>query len=142
MSERKSTILLVDDEELPLMLRKLVLEKHDYGVITATSAADAVKILKSNHVDLVLTDQLMPGGTGTDLAREIRQLRLQLPVVLLSGVNEIPHDADAADLFISKIEGPAVMCEKIAGLLKRSDGGLRSDSAGCQRSRTDASTGG
>jgi CheY-like chemotaxis protein len=142
LSKSKSTILLVDDEELPLMLRKLVLEKHDYGVITATSAADAVKILKSNHVDLVLTDQLMPGGTGTDLAREIRQLRLQLPVVLLSGVNEIPHDADAADLFISKIEGPAVMCEKIAGLLKRADGGLRSDSAGCQRSRTDASTGG
>ena len=132
MSERKSTILLVDDEELPLMLRKLVLEKHDYGVITATSAAQAIQILKTNPVDLVLTDQLMPGGTGTDLAREIRQLRLELPVVLLSGVNEIPHDAQAADLFISKIEGPEVLCEKIGVLLKRAAGGLHSNSASCQ----------
>jgi CheY-like chemotaxis protein len=113
----KSSILCVDDEELPLMLRKLVLEKQGYDVITARSAAIALQALQSSHVDLVLTDQLMPGGTGTDLARSVKQVRPGLPVILISGVNEIPADAGVADLFISKIEGPALMCAKISAML-------------------------
>jgi hypothetical protein len=40
-----------------------------------------------------------------------------LPVIILSGINEIPSDAAFADLFISKVEGPRVMCDKIRALL-------------------------
>ena len=117
MSAHSASILVVDDEELPLTLRKLVLEKQGYRVITARSAAGAMQLLESSRVDLVLTDQLMPGGTGAELARSVKQARPGLPVVLISGVNEIPPDADVADLFISKVEGPAFMCEKILAIL-------------------------
>jgi CheY-like chemotaxis protein len=117
LAAREWVILCVDDEALPLTLRTLVLQKNGYQVKTAMSAADAMQVLHSNSVDLVLTDQLMPGGTGTELARSIKQIWPDLPVVLISGVNEIPADATHTDLFISKVEGPMAMCEKIAAVL-------------------------
>jgi len=117
LDKHKPVILCVDDEQLPLALRKLVLEKQGYKVATASSVADALRVLDAEHVDLVLTDQLMPGGTGTELAKSIKQTRAGLPVILISGVNEIPADAVYADLFISKVEGPAAMFQKIAAVL-------------------------
>lgn len=110
-------ILCVDDEELPLTLRKLVLEKQGYRVITACSASDAMQALNRQYVDLVLTDQLMPGQTGTELARAIKSQWPDLPVLLLSGINEAPLDGKYADMLISKVEGPAAMCAKISAIL-------------------------
>jgi CheY-like chemotaxis protein len=117
LAAHERVILCVDDEALPLTLRTLVLQKNGYQVKTALSAADAMQVLHSSSVDLVLTDQLMPGGTGTELAKRIKQIWPDLPVVLISGVNEIPADATHTDLFISKVEGPKAMCEKIAAVL-------------------------
>lgn len=110
-------ILCVDDEENPLILRKLVLQKAGYEVIVANSGKQALEILATRTVDLVLSDLLMPGMTGAQLARQIKTDYPRLPVVLVSGVNEIPPDADAADLFMSKVEGPAIMCEKVSMVL-------------------------
>ena len=69
MDRLRSVILCVDDEENPLMLRKLVLQKAGFEVITANSAKQALKRLGSRKVDLVLSDQLIPGTTGTELAQ-------------------------------------------------------------------------
>lgn len=117
MTARSPSILCVDDESMPLLLRKLVLEKQGFKVVTASSIADALEMLKDLKVDLVLTDQLMPGGTGTELAEKIKQQWPTLPVVLISGVNEIPPGARFADVFISKTEGPVAMCERITAVL-------------------------
>jgi CheY-like chemotaxis protein len=117
--EVKSVILCVDDEEVPLRLRKSVLEKYGFEVVAAPSAVDALGVLEQRPVDLVLTDLLMPGISGTELARKIKRRWPLLPVVLYSGVNEIPDDATCTDLFLSKIEGPAVMCQKIQEILSR-----------------------
>ncbi len=117
MAQPKRVILCVDDEENSLILRKLVLEKSGYAVMTAGSATQAMEILGSQAVDLVLSDQLMPDETGTELARRIKASRPGLPVVLVSGVNEVPADASFADLFISKLEGPENLCRKIAEVL-------------------------
>jgi len=112
-----TVILCVDDEELPLILRKLVLEMQGYRVITARSAAGAMQAIQDHPVDLVLTDQVMPGGTGTGLAQSIKKNWPGLPVILISGINEIPPDAVYADLFISKVEGPAALCANISEIL-------------------------
>jgi CheY-like chemotaxis protein len=101
------------------VLRKLVLEKAGYRVLAADSLRRALEVLSSSQVDLVLSDQLMPGGTGTELARQVKALFPRLPVIIISGVNELPSDANNADLFISKTEGPAAMCENIASVLKK-----------------------
>ena len=117
MISDKPVILCVDDEENPLILRKLVLEKAGYEVVTSTSARSAVEIVSTRHVDLVLSDHLMPGAIGTELARQIKANHPTIPVILLSGVNEIPADAGAVDVFLSKAEGPERLCEKIAAAL-------------------------
>lgn len=120
MPDRKSVILCVEDEPIPLLLRRSVLEKFGFEVVSANSATQALEILDSQAIDLVLTDLLMPGLSGTELAREIKRRKPDVPVVLLSGVNEIPEDAEYADLFISKVEGPVAMCENISMVLKKS----------------------
>ena len=120
MSDSKPVILCVDDEPNSLVLRKLVLQKAGYEVLTANSAAAALDVLASSQIDLVLSDQLMPGVTGTELARQIKNRWPSLPVILISGVNEIPADAEIADLFMSKVEGPVMMCQNINDVLTKS----------------------
>jgi CheY-like chemotaxis protein len=117
IADRKSVILCVDDERNPLTLRKLVLERVGYEVLTAMSAEEAMGLLASKHVDLVISDYLMPGVVGTELAKQVKATYPNVPFVLLSGVNDIPDDATYADLFISKVEGPSMMCTKIAAIL-------------------------
>jgi CheY-like chemotaxis protein len=113
----KFLILCVDDEENPLVLRKFLLQKAGYNVVTARSAEEAMEIAGRQDVDLVLSDYLMPGTTGAELAQQVKSHYPHLPVVLLSGVNEIPAGADIADAFLSKVEGPERLCEQIATVL-------------------------
>jgi CheY-like chemotaxis protein len=116
---KKELILCVDDEENQLAVRKLVLESKGYAVLTAASGPQALGLLTQHQVDLVLSDHLMPGLTGTELARQIKAQKPELPVILISAVNEIPADAAYADLFMSKLDGPIAMCENIAAMLDR-----------------------
>lgn len=116
-SERKPVILCVDDEENPLVLRKLVLQKAGYEVVTAQSAQEALKVLLSQQIDLVLSDHLMPGTNGSELAQQIKSKSPSLPVILISGLNEIPNGANSADVFLSKVEGPDRLCKAIAATL-------------------------
>ena len=119
----KDRILCVDDEENQLAVRKLVLEFEGYVVLTASSGQQALNLLALHHIDLVLSDHLMPGMVGTELARQIKARTPDLPVILISAVNEIPADAASADLFMSKLDGPAAMCQNISTLLTQSRNG-------------------
>ena len=117
MNQRKAVILCVDDEENPLVLRKFVLQKAGYEVLTARSGNEALTLTKSKDVDLVLSDHLMPGMNGVELARQVKARHPKLPVVLISGVNDIPPGASTADAFVSKVEGPDILCQRIASIL-------------------------
>lgn len=117
MTARRFVILCVDDEPVSLLVRTRVLEKAGYEVIPVNSAAEALEALQSRPVDLVLTDLIMPGMNGAELAREIKTQNPGLPVILFSGVNEIP-EGSSTGLFVSKLEGPAFLCEKVAEILK------------------------
>ena len=113
----KIVILCVDDEENALILRRLVLEKSGFEVLTANSAREAQEVLASRSVDLILSDQLMPGITGTELARTVKPMYPQIPFVLVSGVNEMPEGIELTDMFISKLEGPVILIQKITELM-------------------------
>jgi CheY-like chemotaxis protein len=125
---KKDLILCVDDEENQLAVRKLVLESKGYAVLTAASGHQALGLLAEHQVDLVLSDHLMPGLTGAELARQIKAQKPELPVILISAVNEIPADAGYADLFMSKLDGPMAMCENIAAMLVRAKDGSKNGS--------------
>lgn len=117
MAQRKPIILCVDDEENPLVLRKLVLQRAGYEVVTANSGREALRLAASQNVDLVLSDHLMPGMTGAELAQQLKATHPDLPVLLISGVNEIPPGSNIADVFLSKVEGPDVLCKHVAAVL-------------------------
>ena len=117
---KKELIFCVDDEENQLAVRKLVLEQAGYSVLAASSGQQALALLAGHPIDLVLSDHLMPGLTGTELARQIKARSPKLPVILLSAVNEEPAGAAYADLFMSKLEGPVAMCQNISAVLARS----------------------
>jgi CheY-like chemotaxis protein len=130
MTTRRTVILCVDDENNPLVLRKLVLEKAGYEVVTAKSGKEALQIAASRVIDLVLSDHLMPGMNGAELTQEIKAQHPNLPVILISGVNDIPAGANAADAFVSKVEGPDVLGKQISAVLQRI-ADQKSSSANC-----------
>jgi CheY-like chemotaxis protein len=114
-----AAILCVDDEELPRKLRALVLQKQGYEVIAVASGQEALNILAVRHFDLVLTDQMMPGMAGTQLTKHIKSTKPQMPVIIISGVNDLPPDVAYADRFISKIEGPLALFRCVAEVLEK-----------------------
>jgi CheY-like chemotaxis protein len=118
MAARDITILCVDDEETPRTLRKLILQKQGYQVVTAASGAEALELLDRTSIDLVLSDQMMPGMTGTELTKSVKTMRPEMPVILISGVNEIPTDASYADRFVSKVGGPDLLFNAVAEVLE------------------------
>jgi len=80
-------VLFVDDEEMIVFLARTLLEGLGYDVVACTASQAALAAFKEdpNSFDLIVTDQTMPGLTGTDLAGEVRKLRPDIPIVLCSG---------------------------------------------------------
>ena len=77
------------------------------------------KIFRQNHVDLVMSDHLLGSVTGAEVAAEMKHIKPYIPVIIYSGVIEIPEGAECADLFLSKAEPVAVMLQQISDVLKR-----------------------
>jgi PAS domain S-box-containing protein len=89
--------LLVDDEELVRASTSYMLADLGYRVIEASSGEEALQLLSAGqHVDLIVTDHLMPGISGTDLARRVRNSRPGTAILLVSGYAE--HEGLDPDL--------------------------------------------
>ena len=82
------TILAVDDEPANLRMVERLLRK-DYRVLTAGSGEEGLEILKREAVDLIVTDQRMPGMSGTDLLRESMQTRPDAVRIILTGFSDV-----------------------------------------------------
>jgi len=88
-------ILVVDDDALVASSTAALLEDLGYQIIQADSGDHALKILRgAEPVDLLITDFLMPKMTGAELAREVRALRPDLPILLATGYAELSAGLD------------------------------------------------
>lgn len=88
---RSAVILLVDDDPLIAMSTMEMLEDLGHRVIGANSGPHALDILRSDQeIDLMMTDHVMPGMTGIELAAASREVRPQLLVLLATGYAELP----------------------------------------------------
>jgi PAS domain S-box-containing protein len=83
-------ILIVDDEAAQVVSLRNMLGRLGYRVTERKSSLDALELFraKSEDFDLVITDEMMPGMTGSKLAKELLQLRPNLPIILCTGFSE------------------------------------------------------
>ncbi|MFL6791568.1 MAG: ATP-binding protein [Bradyrhizobium sp.] len=92
--KRSAVILFVDDDPLIAMSTTEMLEDLGHRVIGASSGPHALDILKSEQpIDLMMTDHVMPGMTGIELAAASREVRPSLPVLLATGYADLPEGA-------------------------------------------------
>jgi CheY-like chemotaxis protein len=81
----KPALLCIEDNESHLSLRRAVLEKDGYSVLAATTASQALQMLRQSTVSLVISDHLLQGTTGTELAKEIKKIKPHVPILIYSG---------------------------------------------------------
>jgi two-component system NtrC family response regulator len=89
------TILIVDDEKHYRLILSEVLQEEGYHSFTAASGMEALDILKSQIIDLVLTDVKMPGMTGIDLLENIKELHPDLPVIIMTAFGSVEKAVEA-----------------------------------------------
>ncbi len=109
-------VLLVDDEQALALMGKQMLESVGYTVETRTSSVEALELfrMKPGHFDLVVTDLTMPNLTGRELAREIKALRPDMPIVLCTGFSELVTEERAQALGIAALITKPVLKSKLA----------------------------
>ena len=92
---RQRTLLLVDDEENIVAALRRLLRAEGWKVLSATSAEQALHQLARHEVDVVLSDQRMPGMTGVELLRRAKELYPETIRLVLSGYTELQSITDA-----------------------------------------------
>ena len=107
-------ILFVDDEKPLIFVGEKMLRRLGYDVTTRTSSVEALECFRAQpqRFDLVITDQTMPQMTGEEMARQMKQIRPDIPVILCTGFSESfsPGRAQAANIRACLMK-PVVMKE-------------------------------
>jgi two-component system, cell cycle sensor histidine kinase and response regulator CckA len=100
---RGKVVLCIDDNEDILECEKEFLESFGYTVLTAPNGGKALQLASLQSVDLVVVDYYMPEMNGDEVAVEMRRLRPEAPIIMLSGAVDLPdHALKSVDAFVAK----------------------------------------
>ena len=92
----KKTILVVDDEPNSLFVTSQILKDQAYDVITAENGMIALEKIKDlKNINVVITDERMPGITGMEVLKETKKIDPRIPVIILTGYGTIPLTINA-----------------------------------------------
>ncbi len=105
-----SKILIIDDDPQVCELISVMLNFEKHAVEIAYNAADALKLYKSHHHDLIITDILMPGKDGIDTICELMELNRDVPIIAMSGGRRAL--SSDFNLNSAKLVGAKVMLKK------------------------------
>jgi two-component system cell cycle sensor histidine kinase/response regulator CckA len=121
-----ATILVVDDEPALLEVTGRILRKSGYTTLHARTYEQALSLASSRDFQLLLTDSIMPGMTGTTLAELITEMKPGMPVLHMSGytAGELDHERirDGEVAFIQKPFTAPALLEKVRAVLKDHEG--------------------
>ena len=112
-------LLSVDDDAETLKQRALVLEASGYSVESMQSGQQALDLLASGaEIDLVILDYVMPGMSGDELARRLREKYPNLPLIAVSASDGLPREfLNAVDARVQKGQDPQVLLSVISDVL-------------------------
>jgi len=97
MQKRERTLLLVDDEPNILAALKRLMRTAGYRILTAGSGKEGLDVLERNEVDVIVSDQRMPGMTGVEFLRTVKTLYPETVRMVLSGFTELQSVTDAVN---------------------------------------------
>ena len=100
-------------------MRRILLSIAGYDVLTAGNGDVALRILRRNHVDLVITDCFLPDLPGAQIVSEIRRLKPYVPIVLLTNSVDPPPGTELVDLLLIKCMKPPEFLSEIAKLVAK-----------------------
>jgi CheY-like chemotaxis protein len=119
MKQNSNLVLCVDDEVVGLKIRKILLERAGYRVLTAPDGPLGLEIFSAEPVEVVVLDYSMPGMHGGEVAIRMRQAKPEIPILLLSAYIGLPNDVlSLVDMYMTKGEGAPVLLEKLSSLLQ------------------------
>jgi DNA-binding NtrC family response regulator len=90
-----TTILLVDDDSSFRSSVEILLRRNNYNVIPAEGLNEALEVIRSRKIDLVITDLKMADGSGFDLLTKIRELRQEVAVIMQTAYGSVRNAVDA-----------------------------------------------
>jgi two-component system cell cycle sensor histidine kinase/response regulator CckA len=121
-SGQGKTVLLAEDEEGIRKLARFSLEAHGYTVIEAEDGEAALPLITLDHpIDLLITDLVMPGMDGRDLAARARAVHSEIGIVFISGYVPDAHRLEglAGALFLPKPFNPGELVKMAARAIRR-----------------------
>jgi CheY-like chemotaxis protein len=120
----RPVILCIDDEDLGLEIRKMVLEREGFTVLTAHDGLTGLSIFESEPVDAVILDYAMPGMDGGQVAVILRQRKPDVPILMLSAYVALPaHVMSVVNFSATKGDGAFSLINKLKELLANAPDG-------------------
>jgi CheY-like chemotaxis protein len=118
MTQLNRLVLCIDDEKVGLQVRKILLERSGYHVLTAQDGPSGIAAFSSHPIDAVVLDFAMPGMDGGEVAARMRALKPEVPILLLSAYLGLPYEITTlVDIYMTKGEGAPALLEKLRTLL-------------------------
>ncbi len=123
MSEQPR-LLCIDDEVIGLKVRRAVLERAGYEVVTAPDGRTGIELFAAQRFDGVVVDYLLPDADGGQIAAQLRRLRPEVPILLLSAYPNLPDDVlRQVDSNVMKGVGTEEFLRSLAAMIHRSGQG-------------------
>ncbi len=115
-------VLLIDDSPVQLDVRRAVLQQAGFSVDTATTAEEALGQLRdpaaTDRYGVIVTDHVLPGDSGAAFVRQLRELRSEIPVIVVTGLAEAEEEyADLNVTFLSKPCPPEDLIARVRDIL-------------------------
>jgi CheY-like chemotaxis protein len=109
-------VLVVDDDEDVRPAVVALLESMGHRVLSAASGAEALAIIECEALDVLVTDVVMPGMSGYQLAEQARQIRPDLPIVCMTGFSLLAAERPGCSVVLRKPFRAAELKAAISGL--------------------------
>ena len=117
MPQPRRLVLCVDDEIVGLQVRKMILERAGYMVLTAQDGPSGLSVFAEEPIEAVVLDYAMPGMDGGQVAAHMRARKPQVPILLLSAYMALPVDVTRhVDVYMTKGEGAPMLLQKLNAL--------------------------